>query len=415
MDDERRCNLLGLNFLNTFENHETCKSLMNKRGKIAQLISVAYLVLIVSCVKKEAVVSHESYERINITIDAHNFDTSPFKSLEFIEIKSKPIGRIKQLYAFDSTLLFSVSSGNERLFLYNLQQETLNPILTKGTGPGEINEVTDLYVDPENNFYALDAVNSMLRSFNAAGSAIEQVKMPNTFDEIVVQKNKITALSKVPYNDKDNYKIDLLENKNGVIATTKQFFPLLPIAVERDFHQYKSVFTYKDTVRFVQPLLDTIYAGFDDDFSIRYVLSFGDKKLPLDLYKDANLNLSQFIKRIKQGNYIWGISTFLENEQFVFLTYLYGAEQVVYFTLYDKKTKKTSTATAIDFIHIPALKNIKITPDFYPVYLTDEAFYFVASPDFLAENNIEMEAFDKANTKNDSAYEGNQLVLKFNF
>ncbi len=374
-----------------------------------KVIIISIIFLLTSCGKNSGRQNNNS-TTITIDIDKPSLNSKIFNNLEMIKIQGGPVGKIRKLYPINDDYVFSVASGKDRAYLFKPSNDSLIPLIAKGDGPEEVVDVTSLYVDALNHINIQDMIRKKLYIIDATSLSKEEVVLPDFFDEITsLNSSTFVGYKKVPYNEKD-YKITTFQkDDNGNFKTIFENFTISNHLEERDFAQQKAIYNYKDSIRFTQPFSDTIYTINSNTVSAKYIIDFLDKELPYKLYNNKNLDLMQFVQKLRKNNYIWNISSVLENKAYVFLSYRYGAEPDPYFSIYNKLTTQTTTFKNLNLQDMIAIKPSGFNEDFYPVHMDDDAFYVIAEPYFLIENNI------TSYKEHSISYEDNPFILKLSF
>jgi hypothetical protein len=288
-------------------------------------IIFSLLVIFLWSCTKDAKQYNNPSNKIFIEINNETINLSSiFEGFEIIQIEGKVIGRIKKLYENNNKLFFYTNSGNNRVHSFDLKSKNLKSFTEKGRGPNQITSIRDFYYN-NNNLYVLDFLKKELYEYTEEGDLSRIIKLPDYCDNIYhLDSSNLILCKKVPYSDKKEFKLNLFSIKKNKVE--KRYLQLKKIEEERDFAQLTTLYSINDTVCFTQAFSDTIYNIFRDKIEPRYILDFGDKHLPYQMYNDVNIDLRQFGLNCKKSEYIWDINCVLESNKYLFFVFRYGSK-----------------------------------------------------------------------------------------
>ncbi len=373
-----------------------------------KIILFLLLLNVFSC-KKEVVNTNSgfnNYDTINIDVKKKNVIIDLFSGFDIIKIKGDYIGKIRKLeFLPNGNFVFSTSSGKERAHIYNIIKRERIAIINKGNAPKEVSDVTDLSIDKKGNIYILDMRKKSLHIISKEGKYLKKEKLDDFYDEAIITENFKVFMKKVPYGLKD-YKITITDNDFNI---KKKYLSVPKIAYERDFSQQRSIYKSGDNIMFTQSFSDTIYSINNEKIKTKYLLNFINKQLPYRDYYNKNYDLMKFVQKMRKSNNVWNISSILENDRYMLISFRFGSNKKVFFSFYDKNSKKVRTSNEIDFSKLFLMKNkANFCEDFYPIYMSSKSLYFILEPYYLLENDNNI-----SNISTD--YDQNPIILKLNF
>lgn len=387
----------------------------------------AIVILIVfSCNISEKKLSITPGETISVKLVNNTIHfSSLFDNCKVIYIGNILIGNIKKLYVQQDKMIFLTASGKKRVHIYDTVTKNITSIAEKGRGPKQIASFRDFYVIND-SIYILDFIKKRLKIFSLSGNLIEDILIPDYCDGFYpLKKNQFILYKKVPYQDYEEFKINILQKNGQSFETKNQFIPVKEFEAERDFRQLTTFYKLNDTSCYTHAFSNTIYNVYPNKIIPRYILDFNNKLIPKDIYNDEHLNLREFGLKCKFSDFVWNINCVLESNSKLSFTFWY--KEKVYLNVYDKNSQEISTFNLFHDDIFSSFRNCEISEQFKPIYITDDAFYFLVEPFYLLdrlrdikENNpdhwltIQNTTFYK-NIINKLQPTGNPLIIKYYF
>jgi hypothetical protein len=357
---------------------------------------------------------NENVEKIKIDTRKTSEGLSVFDSKELIKIKGESIGKIVDLKVLDNeNLVIKTASGKTRVYIYDLKKEKLIPVANKGDGPSELFGTDDVFIHSD-NIYVLDKMKKHIYSYDVNGVFLEKNELPDYYQEMIMLKDQLFGLKTIPVNFKNDYKINVLEKteKEGYVEKYKQHL-IAPLAEERDLPHNNPLYVFNNKLHLAESFNDTLYnISNKGELIPKYFLDFSPYKFPHDLYNKRNLKLFEFVETVrKRDKYVWGVSYFFENSNYIFMKYFLSPENKPHFSYFDKKTNKSYTYQTINLEKHLGVDDIEIGPDFFPAYINEGYLYFIVEPYYLLE--LYKSKASNENALQNISYDDNPLIVKF--
>lgn len=380
---------------------------------------IAYLILALSlfaCSKEKDSIKSKNENLKEIKIDTKKTveGLSVFDSKELIKIKGESIGKIIDLKVLDNeNLVIKTASGKTRVYIYDLKAERLIPVANKGDGPNELFGMDDIFTYSD-NIYVLDKMKKHIYNYSINGDLIEKSELPDYYQEVIMLKDQLFGLKTIPVNFKNDYKINVLEKTKKEKFTEKyNEYLLSPLSEERDLPHNNPLYVFNNKLHLAESFNDTLYNVSEKGALVpKYFLDFSPYKFPHELYNKKSLKLFEFVETVrKRDKYVWGVSYFFENSNYIFMKYFLSPENKPHFSYFDKKTNKSYTYQTINLEKHLGVDDIEIGPDFFPAYINEGYLYFIVEPYYLLE--LYKSKASNENALQNISYDDNPLIIKF--
>lgn len=200
------------------------------------------------------------------------------------------IGDIKRVFFVDSLLL--VWDGKmQNLLLFNKEGDFKYPIGQIGSAPNEYQNITDVYLTPENMIQVLDNRSRRILTFDITGKFIESQNLKYHLYSFFSSKDGIWGVNS--FQNKHNY--FLIHTPSLSEEIDKGYFPNKTRLLLKQTNNF-SFNTKNDEVLFHYPYDDNIYILKNDSLLPFICIDFGDKKGPYNYYdKSENLEDKMYL------------------------------------------------------------------------------------------------------------------------
>lgn len=338
-------------------------------------------VLCLSC-KHSNVIQKESNIQINIQ------NISPIKLSELVNnfklVKLQTTEQslfedIRNIDIYDNKIYLS---DGYTIKIFNLSDGVFIDKLDKrGKGPDEYITISSFIIDPKNSTLIVsDLIGQAIIYYSLNGHFIKKCRIGFWANDI--HKTDTNNLLLYCGNRKD----DLQNTKLALISNCKKSDSYLPISDNRKYLNVISnshFYSYNDTTLFYEPFNDTIYSFFNNRLKIRYTIDYSGKNIEDKIYSKNYNDVSEFITELKKHNYAYGVSSFLETDTNIFLSFSYKKR---HYALYDKINKNSIVFNEIiDDINFASIK-LDITFRDFNIYINNGCLIYFIQPKFIIEN-----------------------------
>jgi len=340
-----------------------------------------------------------------------------FKNFEIYEFETNEvIAEFSYLIEIgDKFLIKGEDSEGNRLFLFDLTTNNLEPIAKIGKGPKEFKSVK--YVDQlEDNYGILDYWNKSITKYNLNTIETVELRLPSAFEAFKFIDTSNIALYKSvnqisTAGDVDEYKLTIINSRkeNEIINS---FFKIDPVLCWERTPPKSNLYRYKDLICYYETFQDTLYTVLVDKVIPRYIFNRGENQIPKSIMSDSDIKLGEFMHLCKNSNYIYGISNINESTNFVFFTYIRNNQ--LYYSFYDKNKGITQSSSKIHD-NLLFKTAFPIYTDFLgikPIGGNEKHLIFTAEPYFI-KRKIELIKKDLNNKRWETFKKDNPRLLKF--
>lgn len=213
-------------------------------------------------------------------------------------------GAIDQLIVYDGSIFILDTSNTNSLLEFNLDGKFIKKYGKIGKGPGEYLNPTSFGIDKkENRLILFDNAMSKILFFNRDGSFYKAEKLGFYTSElcvfnsekILLNNRKSTNAGTIP--EIYAHYLTMIDFKAQILSKA---LPYDEDIINFRYHTNQDFFMSENEVLYHPALNDTIYTVTETKIRPKYVLNFGNKKLPLDF--DKNIKFYDFEQKYKGKN-----------------------------------------------------------------------------------------------------------------
>jgi hypothetical protein len=355
----------------------------------------------------------QEYEvrKINIlTKENHKINLSDiFKSVEVIEFEE-----INELYYIKPTKLiikndnYYFLSGDMIIVYSNNIHEFI--LFNKGEGPGEYINISDFFVDDDENIVINDREGRKLIYYNKYGKYIKDIKHG-------LLSYNFTKLDHLIYLNSGNLLNDVKCKVNVIDERTDEIIDNYLEQDERagylSFIEYTNFSFFSDTLSYSQSFSNVIYY-LKNGLSIpRLEIDFEKNNLPKS-FSNNYTNIVDFFDSFKKSNYASRIDNYRETK--AYMSFMYSFSNEYFDVFFDKKNNKVYNFKSYydDFL-FPDIEQKK-SYDLLSIFADENSFYFSIEASYF------MEIYKKSNKITPIAEkiysnineDSNAIILKYN-
>jgi hypothetical protein len=375
------------------------------------LLFITYLFLISFLFVQCKNVQEYEVRKINISTKENpeiNLSTL-FKSVEALEFEER-----NELYYIRPAKLILKNDtyyflSGDMIIVYNnnIYEFTL---FNKGDGPGEYINISDFFVDDDENILINDREGRKLIYYDKQGKHIKDIKhglLSYNFTKLdhLVYMNFGNLLNE------DRYKVNVVDERTNEIVDNylKQDKKAGYLSVIEN----TSFSFFSDTLSYSQSFSNVIYHLKNGLAIPRFEIDFGKNNLP-GYFPENYTNLMEFIDSFKKSNYASRIDNYRESTSY--MSFMYSCAGEYFNVFFDKKNNKVyNFKSYYDDLLFPDIKQRK-TYDLLSVFADDDSFYFSIEASYFIEmykksNNITPIAEKIYSNINEDS---NAIILKYN-
>lgn len=324
--------------------------------------------------------------------------SSVIKNRKYIKLETNPnciIGGIDKIQIYDHNIFILDNNIAKSLFIFTDEGNFKTKISNIGRGPGEFTIPRDFWLDTLNQeVIILDHMSKKKLRYNYDGVLTNEITLDfnnsGTFAFISPDSYAydIDNAYNINYSTDLSKKLLITDNKNNIIGTYLSSKKWQDKFINAPF----KFCTSPEGVYYIPKLVDTIYNITKDGIKSRYFVDFGSKKLDISKFS-GSLPDKELIKNIFASDYAFNIVTLVENNDYLFFSFLYRIyDSQPNFVFYSKHDKKVLYFTKLS-------DSGKTLGLFYPKAAYKDEFVFVLEPYVLFEE------IDKYKTKNAIKYQ----------
>lgn len=255
--------------------------------------------------------------------------------------KQSLFGSITKLMVYDGSIFILDAVNTKTLFEFSLKGTFIKKYGAIGKGPNEYLRPTSFGIDNKKNRIILfDDKSSKLLFFNRDGSLFKTEKLNFYTREICVFDNEQMLLNnrKAPNgginSDVYMYYLTMIDFKGEILSKALAYDEDI---INLRYHTDQDFFKSKKEVLYHPALSDTIYTVGKTKIQPKYVLNFGNKKLPGDF--NRNIRFRAFKKKYMGKNqpYAYLLGQFMEIDDKLYFELSYQGHKIK--CLYSLKTK----------------------------------------------------------------------------
>lgn len=322
-----------------------------------------------------------SQNKINLSVLVSEMETI---KLNF-EANQNYIGEILNIKIIENELFITHRTGiNKSILKFQPDGKFMCEIGEPGQGPGEVMNPRDI-IAYDNGYALWDNI------------GVHKFKKDGKYEKFLFSA-KIPGNSFFFYSDHFYFMHEL--SYPGFLSKYSISGELLDVFKPSDSDsgnlEYSNILSNKDgSFLLVSPLIDTIYSFTEDKLAIRYILDCSpNKSFGRVLAETANLDPLEQLKAINRNTPVT-LTSFLENEDYIYLTYRIKNEEMHYVS--NKSSKKSIVFSSV-------INDQNSYPWGIPLIMTHNNWIYIPAPitDIIDNNNATNKQFDP-----------DQLILKF--
>jgi hypothetical protein len=333
-----------------------------------------------------------------------------FKSVEALEFEE-----IDELYYIKPTKLIVKNDmyyflSGDMIIVYNSDAYEFT-LFNKGEGPGEYINISDFFVDDDENIVINDREGRKLIYYDKQGKHIKDIKHGLLSYNFIKLDHLVYMNSGNLLNGDIKCKVNTVDERTGEIVDNylKQNEKTGYLSII----EYTNFSFFSDTLSYSQSFSNVIYHLKDGVAIPRLKIDFRGNNLP-ESFSENYTNLMEFVDDFKKSNYASRIDNYRESDSYLSFIYSYTDE---YFNVFfDKRNNKVYNFKSYydDFL-FPDIEQKK-SYDLLSIFADENSFYFSIEASYFMDmckksNNISPVA-EKiySNITEDS----NAIILKYN-
>lgn len=293
-----------------------------------RFVAVCFCIIFIlfwTCKSEEHTISDQS-ELVTITLkDAEQIKMSTlFDNLSYVVLDDeKDISLLKSVDKMEvcDSLMFLLDKTNNKLHCFDLEGIYLNTIGCVGNGPGEYVKISDFAIDhADHTIVILDRNSRKIVVYSLDGNFINSHAIGMMAESVSAYGDKYvfyTSGSDYYTSNKDElgYNLFITDKKCNILSKMFKYNPNCEnIMKDRPFD-----FNWKDsTLLFHYAIYDTIYKMASDGKMIKYVVDFGEQKVPI-----AKVNEENYKYYLNKDGYSI-ISKVCHSDNYMFINYAFN-------------------------------------------------------------------------------------------
>lgn len=273
---------------------------------------------------------------IDKAIDILDISSMIDTSVQIIPLENSEqslIGEITDLILKNDTI-FIIDNTAKTIFIFDLQGKLLSKICKPGRGPGEYMEITACTVT-DTNIIIYDHLSDKVNRYNINGKFLGKIAFKGWGSSLFAIGEKLFFVNDWSNSDEGCYRL-FATDLSG--KQPEKYLPFPQKQTNRGWVLDRYYAPYKDTVLIINSSCDTIYKVTDQNVSPGYYVDFVKKKLP---EQKAIGDGREALRTGRNGDYIQGIQTLDQSENFIFIRY--RDKNHSYTSIYNKKNKNIIT------------------------------------------------------------------------
>lgn len=274
-----------------------------------------------------------------------------------IQLETTPdciLGSVDKVEVCGDTLII-LDKKVGQVVMFDRKGKYLSKIKKLGKGPGEYEDLKDLYIDSQHRIHLLSW--SVVLTYQTDGTFLGQTKIPISGSHMMYLSDSLVVIKKIW----SNYIEGVTGEEETRIAVTTANFSDFTYGLPFDLRNHDSgpitfaqVLTKSgESVFYTEPCNDTIFRITKDWIGPYLYVDFGTKKLPAEEYQLPRGEL--FFKVIQEGGIASSPHDYLETERYSFLSYFFEASRN--FVVVDRVSGEVVQAKQViddfdDFIYV---------------------------------------------------------------
>lgn len=256
------------------------------------------------------------------------------KEINYIPLETHQeclLGEIKKVLTTDDLFYIQDRGINQKVFIFNKGGNYITSIGTYGKGPGELIDLTDFDLDPNNDrIFILDNhQNKVIICNQYTGQLIKEIKIDFHSKHIAsINDNTIAFHSYYNnFNKQKKYSIAYMNIDNEKVNWHLPQDPYdTPLSYELTFFKSKSIF-------YTSYFKDIVYK-LEENNVIPYIkLNFGINKIPSDKIINTRDKNRKIIELIKESDWSYGIKNVFETDKLLVFDFKFKQQNVqVYYS-----------------------------------------------------------------------------------
>lgn len=294
-------------------------------------------------------ISSQNAETIHVDLDNAQSSLNMsefFSNLNYYEIKSlpnEPVGRVRKVMVQDDFIGF-YDEARQCVWVNTMDGEFVEKVsIPRGSGPGEIERLSDVIFTENNQIHALGAFKIVVYDLN--GNLLNEIEFdffiykfvyePTTESYIGYAANSLNT----QLNNNHSGKNLIIFDTSGEIIDTK-----IPIPKGRDHMKFMITNrfpVYENETLFFPHLSDTVYNVTENNIVPKYALDFNENSIPQEVFnKRENYSLVPQewydFNEAELINNDFVMFHFFFNEVESYLHFRIGTGENIYNVIYDK-------------------------------------------------------------------------------
>jgi hypothetical protein len=293
--------------------------------------------LLCSCNRNIPYINNEHSDtiRVNIGNIVENIDLSGvFTKVDYIPLETRPeciIGNIDRLTVTDNRF-FILDRQTLSLFIFDTEGKFIHKISQAGKGPHEYQDISDFFLDRENNRIILDTNSKfMYFDFNSYAFIKEEMKAVNSESAYLGNETFAYYLHNATWNGKFN----LLADRQG-----QTVYRHLPIPEELAGFTFSNKYNFSQPgkngdVFFIEMFHNAVYQLNVDLMTVACYIDFGKNSLPDGFFND--IRREDWEDRLIKSTYCNSIGNFFRDDHLNYFNFSHGEHVISYLKLYKKE------------------------------------------------------------------------------
>ena len=310
------------------------------------------LYMCVSCSNNKQELNVEKVQTLNFRKD---LELPPIDSLDWRFIKLETTDSclfygIRQIEFVDDKIII-LDNKFERVLLFDITGKFIKQIGSRGSGPEEYVLPGKFLIDKKRRILEIiDFRTTKVLTFSLDNFEFVQNKymyQPNYSDCVLLSDESIVWLYKAGYESgkRERYYLDITDRdyEHERYLCKTEYGSHYNIDCGSAFYQYK------DEIYFLAPFSSIVYSVDENSIVPKYKVMFGDSKLPPENWLEEHLKEeANFVQELLKSSYISAYNL-LETTHY-FASTFYGKEKTFNIAFLDKKTNRSYSCEAIDFM-----------------------------------------------------------------
>lgn len=316
------------------------------------IISAILILIFRQGFQKQAKTLQQNIEIIKLDIDkaieVFDFSSLIDTSILIIPLENTEqslIGEITDILLNDDKI-FIIDNTTKTVFIFDLQGKLLSKICKPGRGPGEYLGITACTVI-DSTIIIYDHASAKVNRYNIDGKFLGRIAFKGWGSSLFAIGEKLFFVNDWSNSDEGCYRLFAMDISGN---HPEKHIPFPKKQTNRGWVLDRYYAPHKDTVLIINSSCDTIYKVTDQSVSPGYYVDFVKKRLP---EQKAIGDGREALVTCRNGDYIQGIQTLNQSENFIFIQY--RDKNHSYTSIYNKNDKSIITCH-----HLTLTQNGKI-------------------------------------------------------